>query len=56
MGRSTAGVTLLDVAKDEKVVGVALIDDDEEPEDAAEEAVATEMADNKDVPGDDPAE
>ncbi|MEO1170188.1 MAG: DNA gyrase subunit A [Pseudomonadota bacterium] len=43
MGRSTAGVTLLDVAKGEKVVGVALIDEEEDPEDAAEEAVAAEM-------------
>ncbi|MGP1353298.1 MAG: DNA gyrase subunit A [Parasphingopyxis sp.] len=43
MGRSTAGVTLLDVAKGEKVVGVALIDEEEGPEDAAEEAVAAEM-------------
>ncbi|MEM8694519.1 MAG: DNA gyrase C-terminal beta-propeller domain-containing protein, partial [Pseudomonadota bacterium] len=44
MGRSTAGVTLLDVAKGEKVVGVALIDEEEGPEDAAEEAVAAEIA------------
>ena len=43
MGRSTAGVTLLDVAKGEKVVGVALIDEEEGPEDAAEEVVAAEM-------------
>ncbi len=43
MGRSTAGVTLLDVAEGEKVVGVALIDEEEAPEDAAEEAVAAEM-------------
>lgn len=43
MGRSTAGVTLLDVAKGETVVGVALIDEDDEPEDAAEEAVAADI-------------
>ncbi|NNC73671.1 MAG: DNA gyrase subunit A [Sphingomonadaceae bacterium] len=43
MGRSTAGVTLLDVAKKENVVGVALIDEEDEPEDAAEEAVAAEI-------------
>lgn len=40
MGRSTAGVTLLDVAQGEKVVGIALIDEEDDPEDAAEEAVA----------------
>ncbi|MFN2260358.1 MAG: DNA gyrase subunit A, partial [Parasphingopyxis sp.] len=45
MGRSTAGVTLFDVAKDERVVGVAPIDEEEEPENAAEEAVAEELPD-----------
>ncbi len=40
MGRSTAGVKLLDVAKDENVVGVALIDEEDEPADAGEEAIA----------------
>jgi DNA gyrase subunit A len=44
MGRSTAGVTLLDVAKGEQVVGVALIDEEDEPEDGAEEAVAEDIA------------
>ncbi|WP_298016524.1 DNA gyrase subunit A [uncultured Parasphingopyxis sp.] len=44
MGRSTAGVTLIDVAKGENVVAVALIDEEEEPEDAAEEAVAAEIS------------
>ncbi len=47
MGRSTAGVTLFDIAKDEHVVAVAWIDEEEEPEDAAEEAVAEEL-DGKD--------
>ncbi|RED15554.1 DNA gyrase subunit A [Parasphingopyxis lamellibrachiae] len=47
MGRSTAGVTLLDVAKGETVVGVALIDEEDEPEDAAEEAVAAEIAEGE---------
>ncbi|QLC24196.1 DNA gyrase subunit A [Parasphingopyxis algicola] len=47
MGRSTAGVTLLDVAKGEKVVGVALIDEEEDPEDAAEEAVVAEIEADK---------
>ncbi|MBC2777782.1 DNA gyrase subunit A [Parasphingopyxis marina] len=56
MGRSTAGVRLLDVAKDEKVVGVALIDEEEEPEDAAEEAVAAEIAENVEPPAADPDE
>ena len=43
MGRSTAGVKLLDVADGESVVGVALIDEDDESEDEAEEAVAAEI-------------
>ncbi|MGP1283261.1 MAG: DNA gyrase subunit A [Parasphingopyxis sp.] len=52
MGRSTAGVTLLDVAKGEKVVGVALIDEEEDPEDAAEEAVTAEIEASKQASGD----
>ena len=40
IGRNSAGVRLFDVAKGEHVVGAARIDEDEEPENAAEEAVA----------------
>ena len=35
-----------DVAKGEKIVGAALIDETEEPENEAEEAIAEEIADN----------
>ncbi len=44
IGRNSAGVRLFDVAKNEHVVGAARIDDDEEPENAAEEAIAEEIA------------
>ena len=44
IGRSSAGVKLFDVAKGETVVGAALIDETEDPENEAEEAVAEELA------------
>ena len=45
IGRSSSGVKLFDVAKGETVVGAALIDETDEPENEAEELVAEEMAD-----------
>ncbi len=44
IGRNSAGVRLFDVARNEHVVGAARIDEDEEPENEAEEAIAEEMA------------
>ncbi|WP_296716492.1 DNA gyrase subunit A [Erythrobacter sp.] len=43
-GRSSSGLKIFDVAKGEHIVGAALIDDNEEPENPAEEAVAAEIA------------
>jgi DNA gyrase subunit A len=43
-GRSSSGVRIFDVAKDEHIVGAALIDESEDPENAAEEAIAAEIA------------
>ncbi|WP_369025208.1 DNA gyrase subunit A [Qipengyuania sp. RANM35] len=45
IGRGSAGIRIFNVAAGEHVVGAALIDETEEPENAAEEAVAEEMAD-----------
>ena len=42
-GRSSSGVRIFDVAKDEHIVGAALIDETAEPENAAEEAIAAEL-------------
>ena len=44
-GRGSSGVRIFNVAKGEQIVGAALIDETEEPENEAEEAVAEEMAD-----------
>ncbi|MGB5483735.1 MAG: DNA gyrase subunit A [Parasphingorhabdus sp.] len=44
IGRNSSGVKLFDVAKGEHVVGAAKIDEEEEPENEAEEAVADELA------------
>lgn len=44
IGRSSSGVRLFDVAEGETVVGAAKIDEEEEPENEAEAAVAEEMA------------
>ncbi len=43
IGRTSAGVRIFNVAKGEHVVGAALIDETEEPENEAEEAVVEEM-------------
>jgi DNA gyrase subunit A len=43
-GRSSSGVRIFDVAKDEHIVGAALIDETAEPENPAEEAIAAEMS------------
>ncbi|WP_373490870.1 DNA gyrase subunit A [Parasphingorhabdus sp.] len=43
IGRNSSGVRLFDVAKGEHVVGAAKIDEEEEPENEAEQAVAEEM-------------
>ncbi|MFN9497114.1 MAG: DNA gyrase subunit A [Erythrobacteraceae bacterium] len=43
-GRSSSGVRIFDVAKDEHIVGAALIDETAEPENLAEEAIAAEMS------------
>ena len=44
IGRGSAGVRLFDVSGSEQVVSAVRIDEEEEPETAAEEAVAEEMA------------
>ncbi|SEJ21899.1 DNA gyrase subunit A [Sphingomonas sp. OV641] len=44
IGRGSAGVRLFNVADDEHVVGCARIDEEPEPENAAEEAVAAELS------------
>jgi len=45
IGRNSSGVKLFDVAKGEHVVGAAKIDEEEEPENEAEDAVVEEMVD-----------
>ncbi|MBA17708.1 MAG: DNA gyrase subunit A [Sphingomonas sp.] len=47
-GRNTQGVTIFRVGNGEHVVSAAKIDEEEEPENAAEEAVAEERAENSD--------
>ena len=49
-GRGSSGIRIFDVAKDEHIVGAALIDETEEPENAAEEAVAAEIANGDEPP------
>ena len=44
-GRGSSGVRIFDVAKGEQIVGAALIDETEEPENEAEDAIAEEIAD-----------
>ena len=57
IGRSSAGLRLFDVSDGEKVVGAAKIDEEEEPENEAEEAVADELAEHsRDGPTDPPSE
>ncbi|MGX7952574.1 DNA gyrase subunit A [Tsuneonella sp. HG249] len=43
IGRSSAGVRLFNVAENEHVVSAVRLDEDEEPENAAEEAIAEEL-------------
>jgi len=43
-GRGSSGVRIFNVAKGEQIVGAAPIDETEEPETEAEEAVADEIA------------
>ena len=43
-GRGSSGVRIFNVGKDETIVGAALIDETEEPENEAEELVADEIA------------
>ncbi|ALE16495.1 DNA gyrase subunit A [Altererythrobacter epoxidivorans] len=47
IGRGSAGVRIFNVGKGEHVVGAALIDETEEPENEAEEAVMEEIADRE---------
>ncbi len=47
IGRSSAGVRLFNVAKNEQIVSVARIDETEEPENEAEEAVVEEMLERR---------
>ncbi|AOL23501.1 DNA gyrase subunit A [Erythrobacter litoralis] len=46
-GRSSSGIRIFDVAKGEHIVGAALIDETEEPENEAEEAVVEEMVERR---------
>jgi DNA gyrase subunit A len=55
IGRGSAGVRLFNVAKDEHVVSAARIDEEPEPEDAAEAMVAAELAGDQAVAPDDGA-
>jgi DNA gyrase subunit A len=47
VGRNTSGVRIFNIAKGERVVGAALIDETTEPENEAEEAVAEEMIERR---------
>ena len=49
-GRGSSGIRIFDVAKGEHIVGAALIDESEEPETPAEEAIAAEMASDSEPP------
>ena len=46
-GRGSSGLRIFDVAKGEHIVGAALIDEDESPENEAEEAVVEEMVERR---------
>ena len=46
-GRGSSGIRIFDVAKGEHIVGAALIDETEEPENEAEEAVVEEMVERR---------
>ncbi len=49
-GRGSSGIRIFDVAKGEHIVGAALIDDAGEPENAAQEAVVSELNDAGEPP------
>jgi DNA gyrase subunit A len=49
-GRGSSGIRIFDVAKGEHIVGAALIDETEEPENPAEEAIAAEMSGESEPP------
>ena len=49
-GRGSSGIRIFDVAKDEHIVGAALIGETGEPEDAAEEAVEGESPNASEAP------
>ncbi|MDC8753352.1 DNA gyrase subunit A [Erythrobacter sp. sf7] len=49
-GRGSSGIRIFDVAKDEHIVGAALIGETGEPEDAAEEAVEGETSNSPEAP------
>ncbi|MBA4044471.1 MAG: DNA gyrase subunit A [Erythrobacter sp.] len=49
-GRGSSGIRIFDVAKGEHIVGAALIDETEEPENPAEEAIAAELANDSEPP------
>ena len=55
IGRNSSGVKLFDVAKGEHVVGAAKIDEEEESENEAEDAVAEEMVEQGVSEGEDAA-
>jgi DNA gyrase subunit A len=54
LGRGTAGVRLFDVAEGEAVVSAVRLDEEAEPENPAEEAIAQELASRDDAEGGDP--
>ncbi len=47
LGRNTAGVRLFDVGKNEHIVSAVRLDEEEEPENEAEEAVTEEMVERR---------
>ena len=47
IGRTSSGIRVFDVGKNEHIVGAALIDETEEPENEAEEAIADEIAEKR---------
>ncbi len=47
LGRNTAGVRLFDVGKNEHIVAAVRLDEEEEPENTAEEAIAEEMVERR---------
>jgi len=46
-GRSSSGVRIFNVSKDEQIVGAALIDETEEPENEVEETIVEEMVERR---------